>query len=210
MSNQLGLFGDDETQREFKLDRVGNPEAVNGYSLFFAIFPAESEAKRISHVVERIRADHGLKGKPFLPDRLHISLQAITKFEVPILQATVDAACAAAARVVCPPLPITFDGAALFGHEKAACVFRCDKDSGERIAPLRKQLGAGLSDVGLRHEASSTPHMTMLYDDPQRVFDESIAPINWTATRFVLILSHLGASHHQWVEQWPLTGRSKN
>lgn len=210
MSAQIGLFGDDEGRREFKLDRLGNPEAVNGYSLFFAIFPTESDAKRISHVVERVREDHGLKGKPFLPERLHISLQAITQFEVPILQSVVDAACAAAARVVCPPLAITFDNATLFDNEKAACVFRCDKGSGQRIAPLRKQLGAGLSDVGLRHEASSAPHMTMLYDGPQRAFDESIAPMTWTATRFVLILSHLGASHHQWVAQWPLTGRAKN
>ncbi len=210
MSNQLGLFGDDEKPREFELDRLGNPEALTGYSLYFAIFPTESDAKRIAHVIERVREAHGLKGKPFPAERLHISLQAITQVEVPILQSTVDAACAAAARVVCPSLPITFDSAALFSNEKAACVFRCDKESAQRIAPLRKQLGARLSDVGFRHEASSTPHMTMLYDDPRHAFEESIPPLNWTATRFALILSHLGATHHQWVAQWPLTGRTTN
>lgn len=47
--------------------------------------------------------------------------------------------------------------------------------------------------------------MTMLYDN--RVIEEhALEPIRWTATEFVLVLSHLGKTHHQWLARWPLTG----
>ena len=207
MSEQLSLLGDVEAPPGYKLDNVANPAGVAGYSLFFAIFPGEEDAQRISQLVESVRKTRGLKGRPFLAERLHLSLQAVEESSTPPSQLVVAAACSAAAHVICPPLAIAFDRAALFDNKKAACVFHCDKDSAARIAPLRKQLGAALREVGLHPVASSTPHMTMLYDDPQRAFDAPIEPVTWTATRFVLILSHLGASHHQWIKEWPLAGR---
>jgi 2'-5' RNA ligase len=208
MTEQLNLFA--EKPATLKLDITGTSAgAPKEYSLFFAIYPALKDAQRIAHAIDGLRRTHGLVGKPLSPDRLHISLQAVAKFQSEVPQHVVDAARAAAARVTCPSLLINFDRMSFHPNEtKAACVFHCDRDSSARIAPLRTQLGESLRGVGLHPKSSSEPHMTMLYDKLPYPIEEQIEPIEWTATRFVLVLSHVGASHHQWIDEWPLAGRS--
>jgi 2'-5' RNA ligase len=46
--------------------------------------------------------------------------------------------------------------------------------------------------------------MTMMYGVRRAVPEQTIEPIAWTADRFALVLSHVGATHHQWIRQWPL------
>jgi 2'-5' RNA ligase len=83
---------------------------------------------------------------------------------------------------------------------------RCNPDGDAAIARLRQSLAVALRRTGLHPDASRTPHMTMLYD-PRHVAQHAIEPICWTATRFALILSHVGLGHHQWVAEWPLDTR---
>ncbi|MDP3820179.1 MAG: hypothetical protein Q8R33_01775 [Burkholderiales bacterium] len=45
--------------------------------------------------------------------------------------------------------------------------------------------------------------MTMLYDR-HHITQHVTEPICWTATRFALILSHVGIGHHQRIAQWAL------
>jgi 2'-5' RNA ligase len=45
--------------------------------------------------------------------------------------------------------------------------------------------------------------MTMLHDR-RIVAEHAIEPIRWTATEFVLVLSHVGWTHHEWLRRWPL------
>jgi len=208
MTEQLNLFA--EKPADFKLDITNaSAGAPKEYSLFFAIYPALKDAQLIAHAIDALRRTHGLMGKPISPDRLHISLQAVAKFQSEVPQHVVDAARAAAARVTCPSLLINFDRMSFYPNEtKAACVFHCDKDSASRIAPLRVQLGGALRDSGLHPKPTSAPHMTMLYDKLTYPIEDPIDPIEWTATRFVLVLSHVGASHHQWIGEWPLAGSS--
>lgn len=208
MSDQFSLPGFDGPERIFSVDKVSNRTGVlRGYSLFFAIFPTSADATSLSGQMDGIRHRHGILGKPMLPDRLHISLHAVAGFTEMVPQKVVDAALAAAGRVVCPRLPVVFDRLSGFA-ESTACVLQCDATSSGAISLLRKPLAAALKDVGLHPTASSAPHMTMLYRDTHEPFEYPIDPIGWTATRFALILSHVGIGHHQWINEWPLGGQA--
>lgn len=125
----------------------------------------------------------------------------------PIPQAVVDGAVAALGGMRCPSIPIVFDRANCVGRggerEQAACVWRCDAATASAVAQLRRLLAVRLRRVDLRPKPSSNPHMTMLYDS-RVVPEHSIDPLRWTATRFALILSHQGCTHHEWLGEWPL------
>ena len=75
------------------------------------------------------------------------------------------------------------------------------------VARLRQSLAVALRNAGLQSEPSRTPHMTMLYDR-RHIAEHAIEPIPWTATRFALIVSHVGLAHHQLIDQWVLAGRT--
>lgn len=203
-TGQQSLPGFDAVVPPFKPDTVntrgGKPQ---GYTLFLAIFPAPSDAQRLALTATSLRHQHGLGGTPLSAERMHITLQAIASYRETIPQAEVDAARAAAASVVCPPLHIVFDHVLTFPGSNAF-VLRSNADSDAAIARLRQPLQRALQRAGLHPEQSSTPRMTMLRD-PHRVAEHPIPPVAWTATRFALILSHVGFTHHQWIEQWALT-----
>jgi RNA 2',3'-cyclic 3'-phosphodiesterase len=205
MPEQLSLPGLDAAAALFR------PEAIRtrgrrllGYTLFLAIFPESEDAHRLARDAADLRSLHALGGTPLPPGRLHITLHTIEGVVDTIPQAVVDAAIAAAASVVCPPLPIVFDHVLSF-VDSQAFVLRCNPDSDAAIARLGKSLALPLRRAGLRPKLSDTPHMTMLYDH-HHIPQHAITPICWTATRFALILSHVGIGHHQWIAQWALTG----
>lgn len=206
MPAQLSLPGLDSTAQQFMPDAVSSPGGkLLGYNLFLAIFPRPEEADCLAQLAADLRSQHGLRGTPRSPGRLHITLDVVAGFVDTIPQAVVDAAVAASASVVCPPLPIVFDHAMSFTDSKAF-VLRCNPTSDAAVARLRQSLTQALRRAGLRPEPSSTPHMTMLYD-PHHIAQHTIKPVCWTATRFALILSHVGIGHHQWVAQWTLAGQ---
>ncbi|WIT13970.1 2'-5' RNA ligase family protein [Paucibacter sediminis] len=204
MAEQLSLPG-------LEPARTGlfRPEVINswrgepeGYTLFLALFPQPEDAQQIARAAAALRGRHGLTSACLPAERLHITLHAVARFRELIPQAPIDAARAAAARVSCTSLPIVFDHAMSFPPSKAF-VLRCDASSAAGIARLRQLLALELRRFGLRPDASSTPHMTMLYQ-PGFVAEHSIAPIDWIATRYALILSHKGITHHQWLGEWAM------
>jgi 2'-5' RNA ligase len=206
MPEQLSLPGLDGAELPFKADVVPiRSGRLMGYSLFLAIVPEPEAAQRLTRVASVLRGRHRLGGKLLAADRLHITLIAIDGFVDTIPQAVVDAAVAASAGVICPSIPIVFDHVLSY-PESSAFVLRCNSDGDAAIARLRQSLAVALRRAGLQPDASRTPHMTMLYD-PRHVAQQAIEPICWTATRFALILSHVGLGHHQWVAQWPLDTR---
>lgn len=136
------------------------------------------------------------------PERLHVTLHDIAHFRYTLPQTVIDATKAAAASVSCPPLPLVYDRALSFSHNNAF-VLRCDRKSDVAVARLRNPLKTALQHAGLHPEPSGTPHMTLLYD-ARHIAEHSITPISWVATRFALIVSHVGLTHHQWLAEWPL------
>ncbi len=206
MPEQLNLLGIDTLAPAFRPDaiRPRGGQKLRGYTLFLAIFPEQGDAQRLSQKAAELRSLHELAGTPLSPERLHITLLKVDSFTQTVSGAVVDASIAAATRVVCRPLPVVFDQALSF-PESQAFVLRCGAESDAAVARLRQSLAWELRRVGLHPESSDTPHMTTLYN-PKLIAAHPIVPICWTATRFALILSHVGLSHHQWVRQWNLAG----
>ena len=208
MPAQLSVPGLDTTALPFRPDAVSTRRGeLLGYTLFLALLPQPEDALRITRAAADLRSRHGLVGPQLQPGRLHITLHAIAGFiDTTIPLDVVDATMAAAGRVVCPPLPIVFDRVLTFSDSNAF-VLRCNASSDAAIARLRQSMAPALRRVGLHPKASRTPHMTMLYDR-QPIAEHPIEPICWTATRFSLILSHVGIGHHQRIGQWVLADRA--
>lgn len=175
------------------------------YNLFLAIFPSSGDAQRIAAVAADLRQRHHLGDKCLRVDGLHITLHVLANRQSIVPQEMVDAALAAAAGVACSSLPVVFDHAGSFHSraKKKPFVLRCDAAGDTAIARLRQPLQMALRRAGLRPNPSTTPHMTMLYDR-RAVPEHPIEPMRWTATRFALILSHVGLEHHEWIGCWPL------
>jgi RNA 2',3'-cyclic 3'-phosphodiesterase len=79
----------------------------------------------------------------------------------------------------------------------------CGRDTAA-VSQLGQALGLALKRAGLLSQPSGKPHMTMLYDE-RVIAEHAIEPIRWTASEFVLVLSHLGKTRHDWLARWPLT-----
>lgn len=173
-------------------------------ALFMALFPPPEAAAMLAARADDLREQHGLRGKRLETSRLHVSLHSLGVFTGALPEAEVNAAIAAAASVSCPPLHLVFDRALSFAGSDAFAL-RCDAASDKAIEGLRQRLALALKRVGHRPEPSRTPHITLLYDE-RGVAEQAIEPIAWPATEFVLVLSHVGRTHHEWLARWPLTG----
>ncbi len=190
-------------EAQFELDHVpAGPRQLTGYKLFLALFPNMDDVPRLERLAAGLRLDQGLEGNCLAPDRLHVTLQTIANFPDAVPQIYVDAARAAAARVDGPPIPVVFDHVMSYAQSEAF-VLRCNAESDVRIAALRQSMHTALRRAGLRPHQTRQPHMTLLYDR-NLIAQRPIEPFQWTATRVVFVISHVGLHHHQWVAQWAL------
>ena len=191
MSQQLSLPGLNTTSELLRPDpsraKRGGPLA---YKLFLALFPAPGEAQHIARYADELCLRYGMVGPRLATGRLHITLHGLGDFRDAVPRAVVDAAIAAAATITCPPLHIVFDHALSFTRNDGF-VLGCDAGSSAAIARLQQTLALALRRVGLRPAPSRSPHMTLLYD-PRHIAECSIGSIQWTASEFALILSHVG------------------
>lgn len=163
------------------------------------------DAHRLALAAADLRSQHGLGGTALPPARLHLSLHALAGFIDTIPPAVVDAAIVASASVACPQLPIVFDQVLSF-TDSQAFAWRCNPRSDAAVARLRQSLALALRRAGLHPEPSRAPHMTMLHDR-HHATQHAIDLVCWTATRFALILSHVGVGHHQSIAEgdWPMS-----
>ena len=208
MPERLSLLESDAPPPLFSPEAISAPrgKTLVGYALFLANFPEPEPAQRMASVAVDLGSRHGLLGSLHPPERLQITLHVLAYFRHAIAQANIDAVKAASASVTCPPLPIVFDRVMSFTNNNAF-VLRCDARSDAAVARLRQSLAVALRNAGLQPEPSRTPHMTMLYDR-HHIAEHAIEPISWTATRFALIVSHVGLGHHQFIDQWALASRT--
>lgn len=172
------------------------------YTLFFAIFPEIKDAQRIARCAGELGGEHGLRDQMLEPERLHITLLIIARLVSSLDQGLLDACIAAAAGVHCPAFQIGFDRVQSFPASHAF-VLRCNARSEPPIALLRQSLDRGLRSAGIKPSPSRTPHMTMLYDK-RNVAEQKINRLDWPATRFALVVSHVGLHSHEWVGEWRL------
>jgi 2'-5' RNA ligase len=212
------LFGPttDDAPRQLSLDGMAlgsalhtparppsRKQAADFYNLLFAVYPEAEDAARIAAEGARlVRALH-LRDKPQAPERLHMTLCSLGCFAaVPL--AFIDAARAAANGLSCPGLPLLFSSARSFKADGAFALYG-DGSTAVAAARLRRPLMAALKRHGLRATASTTPHVSLVYNCGAVVQAPDIAPLGWTARRFSLVVSHIGLTHHEFIAEWPLS-----
>jgi 2'-5' RNA ligase len=173
--------------------------------LLFALFPGDAEASGFRQTAWDLRDTHHLGGQPLKQRRLHMTLIKVKSYgpDGKIPQDDIDAAVMAASRVSYRSFPIIFNRAVSY-PQSHAFVLECDELSNKRIAILRQMLAQHLKAADLPREQTTTPHMTMLYDRHRHFEPHAVPPMAWAATRFALILSHVGLTHHQWIKEWRL------
>jgi 2'-5' RNA ligase len=204
LSAQLPLPGFDALARPFAADRARLPRAGDSrYSLFLAVVPRPDDSERLAKIGAALCRRHGFRAEPMPAERLHVTLHTLGDFHGWVPQEAVDAAMAAGSAIACPRLPVVFDRLLSFAGS-GAFVLRCDGRSDAGVSRLREPLAAATRRFGLRPAPSRTPHMTLLYEPRRSVPECDIEPIEWTADRFALILSHVGCAHHQRIREWTL------
>jgi RNA 2',3'-cyclic 3'-phosphodiesterase len=175
--------------------------------LFFALFPKADTAARIARQAQVFCDEHGLKGKPLLTERFHITLHHIGDYSG-LPQGKVDAALKAAASVAASPFEVAFDRAMSFRGGRTLPLVMLGKDDGNHeLKSFQETLGKAMVRAGLEPDAKSkfTPHVTLLYDNSS-VAAQNIATINWTVQEFVLVHSLLRQTRHIPLGRWPLRG----
>ncbi|MFZ5548836.1 MAG: glycosyltransferase [Pseudomonadota bacterium] len=211
MHDQLSLPGLSGSEERFPADAVlQRPgRTLEGYALFFALMPSADDAQRLARCGTRLIDEHRISGSRTAPDRLHASVCEVAQFAPgpDVERAPIDAAVTAANRLVANAMTLDFVTAASVRGGNAF-VLQADARSQLAFNEFRKLLAAGLRKVGL-HPSSPVPvHLTLAYGSRPWVEPVAIEPLSWRATRLVLILSHRGLTHHQWIKEWLLPDRS--
>lgn len=179
--------------------------------LFFALFPDLESAARLAELAQRLRAGHGLAGKPFAAARLHVTLHLLGDYAGGLPQPVVDAACEAAAALSMPRPEVAFGRAASFMRKTRNRPFVLRDGPGEAdgaavLRAMQQALGAAMAAARLGRRPASAPgvpHMTLLYDD-RCIAEHAVEPVGWTAHEFVLVHSLLGHSRYVPLARWPL------
>jgi len=187
---QLSLMG---------LDAV--PETTVG--LFFGIYPDADAAAVIDELAQRLRADHGLKGKPRPKELFHLTLLDLSDCTGPA-ERVIALAREAAGTLAMPPFVIALDHVVRFGRSGNRPLVLEGGDGVAALVVLRQALADAMAKAGLRVRAKSyTPHLTLLYDRGE-VAAQAIETITWTVREFVLVQSLIGHGRHLPIRRWPL------
>ncbi|MDI4634893.1 hypothetical protein J7U46_17665 [Pelomonas sp. V22] len=210
MREQLGLPGLEVSEEAFELDPVGDPHGrLMSYDHYRAIAPPTEDARRIDSVAGQVCRQYGLAKGRQSADRLHVTLLAIESFQPDFVPRAPIGAVINAASCAAPRFGITITINRISASSRTgALVFCLDEPATRRITALRNSLAVALRKAGLKPQASK-PHMTALYGCALDA-KQPIESVQWTASRFVLLLSHVGLSHHQWIREWPLLGPSQS
>lgn len=188
------------------LSTTGGMEQARLDRLFFAIFPDADAAAQIAALAQRIHDARGLAGKPFAPDRFHVSLSHLGDYDEIPTRVLADAFVAGASTAIAP-FEVTFNRIGSFqrGNRTRPLVLRSSDDAA--LHALHRGLGAEMRKSGLGGwiRPAFTPHVTLLYDH-QQLDEVPIRPIRWTVRELVLVESLLGQTKHQYLARWTLRG----
>lgn len=209
MQQQLALPGLAPETDRFPTDTVQRTgRTLRGYTLFLALVPPIEALPALESVGDELITKHGVTGSRTAAQRLHVTLHELAQFpaapDVPA--AAIAAAIAACDRVGPSSTALTFDRVAGFPRADVF-VMLCDAESQKRAALLRNTVAAELRRVGLRPRASSQPYMTLVYGIRQPVGEHSIAPVRCSGMRLVMLLSHVGLTHHQLIREWSMSSK---
>jgi RNA 2',3'-cyclic 3'-phosphodiesterase len=167
--------------------------------LFLAAVPDPGTAARIHLLAGALKSAHRFNGRLIAPERLHISLFALSG----LAEGQHCAAWEAAMEVRTSPFEVSFDRTASFRGRPGNHPFVLVGEKGlQALQSFREMFCAALARRGMRRLATTnfTPHVTLLYD-ARDVDEYPVEPIGWTVKEFVLIRSLNG---HEHLVRWPL------
>jgi RNA 2',3'-cyclic 3'-phosphodiesterase len=192
-----------------QLDLFGEGTSVPKRRIFFALVPDAQAAEAITQLAESMKAANGLKGNLIKPEHLHMTLHHLgdhPNFPYEL----VEQASRVGKAIRAMPFQFTLDRVMSFNNRNInkPFVLTTQQPSAELIA-FQKNLGLELIKAGLKQfvDKQFTPHSTMLYD-PLMLKEQVVEPITWKASEFVLVDSHLGETHHEHLQRWPLSALS--
>ncbi len=177
--------------------------------LFFALVPPVASRLRIVNVIDRLRADVGLGGRPLSPRCLHISMHSLGAYSEPPNE-IVAAACRAATEISASGFEMILDRALTFPRNDRTHPFVV-LPGGEIAAlmELHRALGREMARVGLNRwvDRRFKPHMTLSYDR-QIIEERAVEAVRWPVNNLVLIYSLRGRgpgrNEHIHLARWPL------
>jgi len=183
----------------------GFAPAVATDRLFLAVFPDRVAVAQLTVLATDQCARHGLRGKPLLPERFHVTLFHLGDW-VGLPRDVVDAVTAAAVQTRAAPFEVAFDLVASFDGRRDKLPFVLRADGGNAaLHAFHAELGAQLREAGMGPSAATgfEPHLTLAYD-ARKVVAEAVTPIRWRVDEFVLVHSLLGKTRHIRLGRWPL------
>lgn len=176
--------------------------------------PSGSTAQLLSCVAYELKRKYRLSGRPFAPERFHISLLHIGDY-CGFPQGVVERLKEAASNIVFAPVEIVLDRVMSFSGaqvhpprgEDYALVLLAEQTTAELTA-IRKALVRAMAEAGIKPKCRSNfkPHLTLLYAQDHHI-DEVIEPIHRTIHELVLVHSLLGKTQYRELGRWPLLGR---
>jgi RNA 2',3'-cyclic 3'-phosphodiesterase len=175
-------------------------------ALFFAIQPPANTGPSIARLGRDLREKHGLTGEPVRPRCFHISLLFVG-FYGRLPPAMLAAFITAAATVAMPPFRIALDTVVSFRHPQRRPLVLGGDEGVTGLIWLRDKLIVATTDIPdfSPNTRNFTPHLTLLRDE-RETEEESVEPIIWTASEFVLIRSIRGEGRHVVLGRWKLRG----
>ena len=185
-------------------DGIGQTVVPRKNRLFYAIRPDERAAESSIATALSLRERHGLRGRVYRTDRLHLTL--CTFYEGKTLPAgLIELAKRAGDAIQARPFVISLDTALSFASKPVdrPLVLSGVRGTVELIGFRQTILRDAIREhfLGALLQDQFVPHMTVLYDD-RLVRPESVEPISWTATELLLIHSHVGLTRHDVLARW--------
>jgi 2'-5' RNA ligase len=184
---------------------------TDGINYFFALLPDEQARADIASLEERFRKSQRVSGSAVGAERFHLTLSPMGKPER-LRQPLENALLAAGDQVRAKAFDVTLDSAMRFTarDNRFPFVLCADAGTAEPALALRKAIAVAQLREGLHVSGVSSflPHVTLMYGHAMDPIQETVTPVHWAATEFVLVRSFFGQSRHELVRSWALEPRS--
>ena len=172
--------------------------------LFFALRPPPGVLGAIELAAQRLEAAALVRGNWLKPEKYHITLQFLGTFEC-VPDDLIERARRAGAAARFAPIDIELDRLSTFGDgHRSPCVLRVSPHSEPALQAFWRELGTALAAQHVDAEARPyLPHLTLAYGEMKSMHALPIGPIQWRATQFTLMRSHVGQARHEQLADWP-------
>lgn len=178
-----------------------------GIDYFFALQPDARARAQIADAAARFRRSQRTSGVPVSVDNLHLSLCPMGRPERlrrPLEQTLL----AAGAAVQAKAFMVTLDAAmrCIATGGQFPFVLCVDQVAAASAMGLRKAIAESQRAHGLQVNGVSSfhPHVALQHGPTIDAIEESITPIQWCASEFVLIRSFFGQAGQEIVGRWSL------